>query len=150
MPKKPAPQEEKPVEEPVVVEMTRMPPLPQYDDEEKTIEKSSEESLREVNKELLNKRKREETLEEELAKAKEQQAKLAQLLTAEGVKSIRDNRARIFKAKDALAFINAGVDLQRKLLGMDEEQGSPVINIIQQQQSVFNKYVKKKEVGRDE
>lgn len=134
----------------MVVEMTRMPPLPQYDDEEKTIEKSSEESLREVNKELLNKRKREETLEEELAKAKEQQAKLAQLLTAEGVKSIRDNRARIFKAKDALAFINAGVDLQRKLLGMDEEQGSPVINIIQQQQSVFNKYVKKKEVGRDE
>lgn len=87
-------------------------------------------------------------LEEEVEKARDLHLKLSRLLTTQGVKAIQQNNARIFKANQALDFIKTGIELERKILGMEKETPA-VVNIIGAQQAIIDQYVTEEEEEED-
>ena len=84
---------------------------------------------RELEKVMLDKRK----------KVDEEHEKIGMLMIQSAIRSLKKNRRLVMDFKEAKDYLVEGVKLRRQALGM--EKGSPkVINIINQQQAIIEKY----------
>ena len=101
--------------------------------------------LLKTNEELAQESKKLKTLEVDLEQVKEQHLKIARLLQSRAITAMQQNRANIYRSKEALDYLKEGVELERKVLGINEETTPAIVNIISQQQGVFDKYVKNDE-----
>jgi len=84
-------------------------------------------------------------LETNLEEIKKQHLQMAKLLQVESIRAMKENRARIFKWKDAMESLKTGIELERKILGLDEENTAPIVNIIATNKGVISKYVEEEE-----
>ena len=82
-----------------------------------------------------------EEAERKLAEVKQRHSQVGKMLQHEGVKAIVKGKKKPRTAREALKFTSEGVRIEREAEGMDSQRQAPqVVNIIQQQKSLIDKY----------
>lgn len=89
-------------------------------------------------------------IEEEVSAAKTHHVKLGKLLQDKGESALMDgkNPVKIKQAKDVVAFIREGVNIERQAREMDKKEPK-VVNIITQQNAMVDRYKKEGETLDD-
>jgi len=81
-----------------------------------------------------------EQAENEILQMRKRHSIIGRKVLSEGVKAIERGK-KPTKASDALRFVEKGIDIERKAEGLDDKNMRPsVINIIEQQGSVLDRY----------
>ena len=79
-------------------------------------------------------------IESKHAEIKFRHATIGKSLQAEGIQAINQKKKKPRTAKEALGFVTEGVRIEREAEGMEKEKGPQVVNIIQTQKRILEKY----------
>lgn len=87
---------------------------------------------------------------DKVAQIKSRHADIGKFLQSLAIEALKKDatgvsKIKVDEARDALKYIVEGVKIERKAEGIEDQKGPSVVNVINQQQAVMDKYTIKKD-----